>query len=678
MGYRVVAIAANEAEGGSLALSSLAQTDREGRYRLEDMPPGRYYVAVGPLRNVTYYPGVTDVTLATVVSIPGAGGIPSVQNLDFAVAPATVGFKVSGRVIAKEPEGRGVILTNGDITAQVREDANGLFEFSHIPPGVYTLTVPLTRFTRPQSIDLRNGDVTGVEVVVPSTRVITMRVSVRDGGPLPRFAVKQINPGQPIVEIEPPRGGAIKPIAVPSQAEGVFEMVLPEGENRLRLENLPFGYSVEAATYGTTDALRQPINVAADRAEEFVVRLAPSPGPWGRIRGRVAGFENLPSNPAPGVMLRADGLLRPLEAAVAADGSFEFRNVPPALFTATIFGGPFGPVSARVSGEFGETRYVDLTIPAARKVTGRVLAEDGQAPGFSLMGGQSAGAMEFRIPVDIQPDGRFTATLPEGESHIAIAGLDPAYYPKSFEYGDRNLSESALPAAAGSKPEELRVTLGLVASAPRLKVSGRVVGPSPQPPLIRAVKLTSVMPDRVLTVTADANGSFEFNGVVPGVYRLHAQDAVSVNFAPQVIQPGEPIEGALQIVVRDANITDANLIIPQMIRYSGVVRVESGQLPRFSFRVTNESEPVDRRIPIDVRPSVSSDGVLSVTLPVAGPARLELIDLPPSHIVKEFFCGNADLARVPLPGNRPCDFHIVFTPRRTFQIAEAGRNGARH
>src|SRR5262245_54521177 len=59
---RVSAIAVPESVApvnNATAMVSIAMTDNEGRYRLENVLPGRYYIAAGLVDFPTYYPGVT-------------------------------------------------------------------------------------------------------------------------------------------------------------------------------------------------------------------------------------------------------------------------------------------------------------------------------------------------------------------------------------------------------------------------------------------------------------------------------------------------------------------------------------------------------------------------------------------------------------------------------------------
>jgi hypothetical protein len=64
------------------ALFSQTQTEVDGRYRLENIPPGRYFIMAGRVDAPTYYPGRTDQLAATAVSV--ASGSP-IEGIDFTI-----------------------------------------------------------------------------------------------------------------------------------------------------------------------------------------------------------------------------------------------------------------------------------------------------------------------------------------------------------------------------------------------------------------------------------------------------------------------------------------------------------------------------------------------------------------------------------------------------------------
>src|SRR5688572_6030000 len=96
-GVRVSAMAvpADDVPANSAtALVSIATTDNQGRYTLENILPGRYYITAGFVDSPTYYPGVSAVSGATAVNV--LSGTP-VAGINFAVTNP-LGVTVSGRV----------------------------------------------------------------------------------------------------------------------------------------------------------------------------------------------------------------------------------------------------------------------------------------------------------------------------------------------------------------------------------------------------------------------------------------------------------------------------------------------------------------------------------------------------------------------------------------------------
>jgi Spy/CpxP family protein refolding chaperone len=80
-GVRVTATRADGADAVT-AMASLTQTDAMGRYRLENVPPGRYYVSAGRVDLPTYYPGTLNLTQGITVSIATAS---TVADIDFVI-----------------------------------------------------------------------------------------------------------------------------------------------------------------------------------------------------------------------------------------------------------------------------------------------------------------------------------------------------------------------------------------------------------------------------------------------------------------------------------------------------------------------------------------------------------------------------------------------------------------
>ena len=54
---------------GATALVSIGLTDAAGRYRLDNVPAGRYYVVAGLVDLPTYYPGVSSTNSARAINV---------------------------------------------------------------------------------------------------------------------------------------------------------------------------------------------------------------------------------------------------------------------------------------------------------------------------------------------------------------------------------------------------------------------------------------------------------------------------------------------------------------------------------------------------------------------------------------------------------------------------------
>ena len=91
-GVRVAAVPADDPSATNFL--SIAETDASGRYRLSNIPQGRYYIVAGRVNNLSYYPGGSDRSQASEVVVESA---KVTANVNFTV-PAE-----SKRPVAQPP-----------------------------------------------------------------------------------------------------------------------------------------------------------------------------------------------------------------------------------------------------------------------------------------------------------------------------------------------------------------------------------------------------------------------------------------------------------------------------------------------------------------------------------------------------------------------------------------------
>jgi hypothetical protein len=247
-------------------LSSIAQTDANGRYRLENVTPGRYYIGAGLVDFPTYYPGAVVLTEARVVTVSARSFL---TGIDFTLAPPTA-FKVSGRVIrtadAHVPAIQRVWLAGTGSARQVLISPDGTFEFLNVRRGGYTITVAPAIGSLPKEIVVQDKDVQ-LDLTMPVVVIVTGTLAIVNNAPGPRSLVLSFD------------DGANRTLAS-SLSTASYTLRLRPGNYRIMPAALPRGYTLKSITAGTKDLLNDDFIVAVGAAAQFVVTLeASSPRP---------------------------------------------------------------------------------------------------------------------------------------------------------------------------------------------------------------------------------------------------------------------------------------------------------------------------------------------------------------------------------------------------------------
>jgi TonB family protein len=167
VGMRIAAVEASD----RVSMMSVTQTDSAGRYRLEGVPPGRYYIQAGPLGASSYLPGTPDLAKAMVVVVTGSA--PVVAR-DFSFTQWSNILKTtrmpgagdmahfSGRLRAASGvsflQNVVVVLANAQSKARfmTSTDKDGAFEFSDLPAAQYSV-----EFFSPTNSGYRGGGYEG-------------------------------------------------------------------------------------------------------------------------------------------------------------------------------------------------------------------------------------------------------------------------------------------------------------------------------------------------------------------------------------------------------------------------------------------------------------------------------------------------------------------------------------
>jgi hypothetical protein len=504
-GVRVTARAATESNNQPSdedALVGFAQTDSDGRYRLERLPAGRYWISAGLVELPTYYPGGA-------VSVRAGA---TVENLNFTLARSSMTPKVSGRVVNAPNQNIQVVMIPtedpGPIGAQALYAgvaADGAFEFSNVRPGVYWMT-PLgdsPEGTQTWTVSVSDRDVKGIELTIPRRVGVAGAVTFEGAPQLPSVRI------------------SIAGENVALQPDGTFQAQVPEGEHRVTLRGLLPEYTVKSLTAGAVDLLRSPLKVSVETPSPRISVGLQIMSPV-KVSGRLTGPDVATALQPTRLIFTNPTTGARIEVPVNNVGEFEFAKIAPGPYTASWTGlAPFPGPSVIVPEK--DFLNLEVSMPPMKQVTIKTVIEGGgwtPTGWFTLnkYNAESPGAM-FRLSSH-QDERSLQTILPLGEFSVELAPLHSTYGAtarlKSVVYGSSDLLSGPFKISQ-SDSEEIRFTYGTGVVKPWVKVSGRVIGLDALTQRNATVVLRSsgIVP---IETSVNADGTFEFLMVPRGVY----------------------------------------------------------------------------------------------------------------------------------------------------------------
>ena len=390
-GIRVAAMIADGLSPGNAVpiLVGLTQADATGQYRLDNVPPGRYFIMAGLTDSPSYYPGVRTISGARVVTVSSAA---TITGIDFSVASAGTAHvrgTVSG-IPSTMPRAIATVFLDSDagrLVAAIEPD--GTFEFSGVSPGTYRISTVVQSPGIPRSVIVADGDVAGVNLVLPP--FLFGHLVVDDGSELPvdprrlsDSSEREVFKLRSTVEIHGvglPNPGELQSRAGSVRTDGWF--VLPysgTGNSRIDVTKLPAGLYLKSMSFAGKEIQDHIVPVNEINNDPLFITLTttpPSGNPGVRLSGRIIGIDDA-TVPA-FVMI----------SAVAPTSS-----VLPALSPVSVVRSYITPNPDRTfavdhlqPGEYGLTvRFANENIMAAGGTTRRVVIGDTNVAGIELSG----------------------------------------------------------------------------------------------------------------------------------------------------------------------------------------------------------------------------------------------------------------------------------------------------
>src|SRR5262249_16798127 len=137
--------------------------------------------------------------------------------------------------------------------------ADGTFQFPHVPPGSYIVSLyPPTPGIASVPVKVGNDDVTGLELVPLPTHTVKGRL-VSKNGPLPRGLLAFIT--------------AKTYVGAKIASDGSFTAQLHSATHQIDLAGLPVGYSLASVKIGAVDATRTGVRVANADISDIVITV---------------------------------------------------------------------------------------------------------------------------------------------------------------------------------------------------------------------------------------------------------------------------------------------------------------------------------------------------------------------------------------------------------------------
>jgi len=237
------------------AAAATRVTDDFGRYRIFDVPPGRYIVsaAIGGVYSDDvpgyargYYPGTPNASEAQYVSV---GSSQDTAGIDFSMSRVRTA-RISGRAITSggTPINGGLNLVSSrssavSVSFGARIKADGSFEFPNVPPGQYVIQAYRGRSNESTegefaalSVSVNGDDITGLvlQTAVGSRIVGRVRFETLNGAKAPQPSSIAVSPIPSDFDAAPalPAVGVVR-------SDWTFELNGINGSRRLQLVRTP-------------------------------------------------------------------------------------------------------------------------------------------------------------------------------------------------------------------------------------------------------------------------------------------------------------------------------------------------------------------------------------------------------------------------------------------------------
>jgi hypothetical protein len=356
-----------------------------------------------------FYPATNDIASASAITTIAT---TKIDTLDMTIASPVKGVSIRGRTSGMTgeaaanatieihslapPESGMASLLPGNISKPAITGADGSYEISGVPPGSYSLLARLPGAPQVAKNVVVSDQPVELELTFPAA-VFTARILWEDGSPVSLPLISEVAVSKTSTS------NLFDTAVFPAELGGAFAMALEAGQYRFFVRDLPQGYTIKSIRSGTTDLIREPLDVGHTSASDVEVRIAKASGAAAIIRGKVldaASGRPIEASPLQ-LCCFSTGPIERLSSTTGVDGSFEFSAVPAGQYTAEL----------RVS-------------PPARIVDPAIVVEDQRVSVSTLV----ASAQFVSVNLSVSTDG--IALPPHTELSVTLAAKADSVKPE--------------------------------------------------------------------------------------------------------------------------------------------------------------------------------------------------------------------------------------------------------
>jgi hypothetical protein len=455
-----------------------ADTDGEGRFTLDALPPGWWTLRSRDGRFL-------DATREHLHLSEGE----RLRGIELTLGEAGM---VSGRVLTAEgePAGETQVQANGRPAPPVSVAGDGGYRIEGVQPGEQTL----------EAWGPGGERASGRLVVRPGENHLDLKLG--PAGKRHEIRGRVTGPGgEPIGSAEVQAGGSPATLQTSTASDGGFDLSVGDGDYTL---------SARKPGYAAGDAT---VHVAGAPVDGIEIRLGRAGALTGHLAGlaprdlRIAKIEAAGSGEA-----RFDGL-------VSSEGSYSIPDLPSGNWEVTARAGNRSAAGTVQLPEGEAEAVLDLTFPPTSEVSGWVLGPDGEPVADAAVRLFNPGG-----------PGLSTRTRPDGG--FRLEAEDGTYRLLSYKEGYLSATREEPVTVGGEPVSDLELHLGAAAT-----VRGRILGLAPWD---RAQGIVASNGAGLVSVgKLDFEGGYALPGLRPGTWEIAARHGDRQAIARIEILPGQ-------------------------------------------------------------------------------------------------------------------------------------------